>query len=272
MGLDARVVDAVLGKLGVAAPAAPDLSGLERVYGAWCQRVPFDNARKLVHLHGEAGGPLPGSTAEDFLRAWLELGAGGTCWAGNGALHDVLAALGFIVERVAATMMAAPDTPPSNHGSVLVHVGGERYLADASILSQRPLRLLHAGQAPAGELPRVEPLGSGWAVRWRILRAPEGFPCRIDRIGIGADEWDAFHQRTRAWGPFNYAVSARVGRGPYTIGFGLGQRYRFEGAALTTEACDRAGRDRFLIDELGIDAALVARLPEDRDLPPPPPR
>src|SRR5688572_175456 len=97
----------VLARLGVDRPE-PDLAGLRRVYAAWCQRVPFDNVLKLVHLAAGRAGPLPGSTADDFFRSWLAHGAGGTCWAGNGALHDLLAALGFAATRATATMLSTP--------------------------------------------------------------------------------------------------------------------------------------------------------------------
>ena len=95
MTLEPALVDAILERLGVARPIAVDLDGLARLYAAWCQAVPFDNVQKLVHLASGAGAPLPGSTATDFFTAWLATGAGGTCWAGNGALHDLCAALGF---------------------------------------------------------------------------------------------------------------------------------------------------------------------------------
>src|SRR5947199_3736781 len=100
-------VDAVLQRLGVDR-VTPDLAGLARVYRAWCDAVPFDNVHKLVHLAEGRGTPLPGSTASDFFAQFLATGAGGTCWSGNNALHDLLAALGFEVERAAATMMGRP--------------------------------------------------------------------------------------------------------------------------------------------------------------------
>ncbi|MGZ8687562.1 MAG: arylamine N-acetyltransferase, partial [Gaiellaceae bacterium] len=95
-------VVAVLDRLGTDRPA-PGLAGLRSVYAAWCRAVPFDNALKLIHVAERRSGPLPGSTADDFFDVWLEHGAGGTCWAGNNALHDLLEALGFDVARAIAT-------------------------------------------------------------------------------------------------------------------------------------------------------------------------
>ena len=264
-----ELVRAVLDRLGLERPR-PDLDGLERLYRAWGEAVPFDNVQKLLHLSEGRSGPLPGSDARSFFSAWLEHRTGGTCWAGNGALHDLLAALGFEVERAAATMMPAPDTPGPNHGSVVVRLDGERWIVDASILSGRPLRIPRPDEPvdPAAPLPRVERMGGTFAVVWRTLRAPGGFPCRFDRIGVGAAEWDALHQRTAACGPFNHALSARVNRGPLSLGWATGVRFELDAAGrLATQPRDRAGRDRFLVEELGVTPDLVARLPDDRPTP-----
>lgn len=263
------LIERVLERLAVERPA-PDLGGLRRVYDAWCQAVPFDNVHKLLHLAERRPGPLPGSTPEAFFAAWLSDGTGGTCWAGNGALHALLVGLGFAAERAAGTMLVGPDTPGPNHGSVVVSLAEGRYLVDASILSGAPLRLPEPGEPADLEapLPRIEWLGEHPVVRWRTVRDPQGFLCRIERVGLPAAEWDERHQRTAAGSPFNTALSVRARRGPGTIGFGLGQRFAFDArGALSVEPRDRAGRDRFLVQELGVSPALVARLPDD--LPPP---
>jgi hypothetical protein len=84
-------------------------------------------------------------------------------------------------------------------------------------------------------------------------------------MGVDTGEWDALHQRTAAGGPFNTALSARVLRGPTAVGFGSGQRFTFHAnGALAAEPRDGAGRDRFLVEEIGISAVLAERLPEDR--------
>lgn len=243
----------------------PDFAALRHVYAAWCRQVPFDNVRKMIHIAEGRRGPLPGSTAEDFFQAWLEHGTGGTCWAGNGALHDLLAALRFPVRRAAATMLPRPEVMSPNHGSVVVTLDGERWIVDASILSGEPIRISETDEPPAGDLPRLEWRDGKPNVIWRTPGSPDGFPCRFDRLGVSADEWDALHQRTVDGGPFNTALSVRVQRGSTSIGFALGGRYAFDAeGALSIEDRDRAGRDRFLVEELGISESLVARLPDDR--------
>lgn len=264
-------VAAVLEKLEIDRPPQ-DLAGLRAVYAAWCRAVSFDNVLKLIHTAEERPGPLPGSTPDSFFQAWLECGAGGTCWAGNGALHGLLEALGFGVERAIATMLPAGAAREPNHGSVVVAIEGERWITDASILSGEPIRIPEPGEpAESGPLPRLEWLGDRPAVIWRILRAPGGFPCRIERIGAGAAEWDAFHRQSGVWSPFNYELSARVMRGRMTIGISSGERFALEGdGPISSSRLDRAERTRFLVEELGISEEIALRVPHDRPAPPRP--
>ena len=264
-------VGAVLDKLGVAR-CAPDLPGLRAIYAAWCSAISFDTSLKMIYLQEESRGPLPGSTADGFFEAWLEHGTGGTCWAGNGALHDLLAAVGFDVARAIATMLPVPDIKAPNHGSVIVTLEGERWIADASILSGEPIRI----PAPEEPLPLEAPPRFEWfegkpSVIWRILVVPDGFPCRIERIGADALEWDALHQRTAAWSPFNYQLNIRLLRGETSIGIADGQRFEFDkDGLLSVTPLDRDGCLRFLIEEIGISEQIAHRVPHDLPVPPRP--
>jgi N-hydroxyarylamine O-acetyltransferase len=205
----------------------------------------------------------------DFFEALLTLGTGGTCWAGNGALHDLLQALGFGVERAIATMLHSPDLAEPNHGSVVVTLGGVRYVTDASILSGEPLEL--SASVPDAPLPRVEMRGETPFIVWRTLPFPDGMPCRFEKIGVGAAEWHERHQRTATWSPFNFGVAARTNRPGRVVGLGVSRRFEFsEEGRLSAEPVDRAARDRFLTDELGISPALVRALPDDRPIAPRP--
>ena len=100
----------VLERLGFTAYPETTLAGLTRFYQAWCQRVPFDNIRKLIHVRTDNPATLPGDAPNEFLEAWLAHGTGATCWAANGALCELLTSLGFDTRRAAATMMVAPGS------------------------------------------------------------------------------------------------------------------------------------------------------------------
>ena len=267
--MQSDTVVAILGKLDVARPAT-DLAGLRTAYSAWCRAVPFDNVLKLTHLADGRTGPLPGSTAESFFEAWLEHGTGGTCWAGNAALHDLLEALGFDVTRAIATMLSSPESRGPNHGTVIVTVEGEQWIADASILSGEPIRIPAADEPRAGgPLPQFQWLDSSPAVVWQTPTAPDGFPCRIDKIGAEAREWDALHQRTGRWSPFNYQLNVRIMRHETSIGISSGQRFVLDAdGSLSTWKLDRDGRVRFLVEEIGIAEEIAERVPDDRPVPP----
>jgi N-hydroxyarylamine O-acetyltransferase len=261
----------ILEKLGVARPE-PDLDGLRVVYAAWCRSVSFDNVLKLIHLAGGAPGPLPGSTAESFFTAWLEHGTGGTCWAGNTALHDLLEALGFDVARAFATMLSSPESRGPNHGTVVVTVDGERWIVDASILSGEPIRIPAEGETVRpNPLPRFAWLDGSPAVVWRMPNAPDGFPCRIDRISADAAEFDALHQRTATWSPFNYQLTVRALRGAASVGISSGRRFVFDAnGSLTVSELHRDERVRFLVEEIGIAEEVAVQVPRDLPVPPRP--
>jgi len=50
-GLSRDLLEQVLSRLGLSDRPALTLDGLQTLYAAWCRKVPFDNVRKLIHLH-----------------------------------------------------------------------------------------------------------------------------------------------------------------------------------------------------------------------------
>jgi N-hydroxyarylamine O-acetyltransferase len=268
-----QLVEAVLAKLGFSDRPPANLSGLQAVYGAWCRRVPFDNVQKLIRLAANAPGPLPGDSAVDFFKTWLAHGTGGTCWAGNGALHALLVSLGFASTRGLGTMLLAPDTPP-NHGTVLVSLEGRRYVVDASILHGEPLVLDETRPTGASEPAwgvRCERQGAHWYIDWRPLNIPEGLQARIERLATTRETFQQLHEETRAWSPFNYELYARSNREDRVIGVAFGERVELRaGGVFAREPLGKDERIRVLVEELGIDEATAARVPQDRERPPPP--
>jgi hypothetical protein len=273
MALAAALIERVLAKLGLASRPEPTLDGLKQVYGAWCHKVPFDNVRKLMHLRRQDAGPLPGDSASDFFEAWLRHGTGGTCWAGNGALQALLQALDFDARRALATMLVYPDMPP-NHGTVVVSCGPKRYLVDASILHGEPLAL--EPQAPSviahpawGVQCSVR--DGKWHIRWRPLQLPDGIDCRIEQLEVAEQVFHERHEDSRPWSPFNYALSARCNRNGAVVGTAFGQRVDIDAdGSVRQRPLPPAQRAPLLVEELAMDAALIAQLPADLPTPPPP--
>jgi N-hydroxyarylamine O-acetyltransferase len=269
-----QMVDNVLERLGLASRPTPDLAGLQDIYGRWCRKVSFDNIRKRLALVSADEGPLPGYCAEDFFRGWLTYGTGGTCWAVSAGLHDLLAALGFEVTRAACTMLSSPTVRGPNHGTVIVTLEERRYVVDGAMLTERPLLLEEGfvGDADhAAAQVRVGINDEHWQVAWRSLHRPEGFPCRIDMIGVSASAFVKYYEGTRGWSPFNYSVYARTNTEEGVTGVAFGHRVTLgRDDQVASEAIGSDERDRFLLEHLGMAEELVARLPADEPLPQPP--
>jgi len=264
----------VLTRLGFASPPPVDRKGLAALYSAWCRSVPFDNTRKLIAIRAGDDGALPGDAAADFLEAWLDHGAGGTCWAMHGAWTQLLAACGFDARRGVATMLVAPDVPP-NHGTASVALDGERLLVDACIQHGEPLPL-EPGRATAIDHPaygvEARPDGAKWLVRWRSPFAPGGMDCRIDSLESDAAEFGRLHEQTRGWSPFNFELFARLHRGGGVLMAVRGERVFIDPSGVEARAPlrDDEARLRFLVDEIGLDEAHAKRVPRDVPTPPPP--
>lgn len=271
--LAASLVESVLTKLGISHTPEPTLDSLKTVYRAWCQLVPFDNARKLIALRGGAPGPFPGDSAEDFFRAWMAHGSGGTCWAANGALCAFLQNLGFDASPGIATMMAAPNLPP-NHGTVSVLIDAQRYLVDASILHVDPLPITE-GAATQIDHPawgiRCTPQESRWVIAWRPQLRPEGLNCQINRLDATRADFRQFYEATRAWGPFNYQLAVRTNRGDSVLGIVFGQRVDFDPTgAVSQSPLTYEQRTQQLIDTFGYSEEIAHQIPADIPTPPPP--
>lgn len=268
-----QLLERVLSRLGFTSAPRPTLDGLRRLYDAWCQKVPFDNLRKLIHVRAGNQNPLPGSTATDFLQAWLRFGTGGTCWAGAGALHAFLRALGFDALRGIGTMLVTPELPP-NHATVAVDIGRQLYLVDSGMLHGEPLLLREEAETAISHRAwglRCAPRDGRWHVRWVPIHRLDGFDCRLDYFGASAEDYQRCHEQTRGWSPFNYEVYARVNRGQSVVGvaFGEGIWIGNNGQAMH-QAVSVQERNRILIEEVGIKEDLVRHLPDEVPTPPPP--
>lgn len=268
-----ELLERVLSRLGFSGRPDPTPKTLRDVYSAWCQCVPFDNVRKLIHARAGNAGPFPGSTASDFFEAWLRHGTGGTCWAGAGACHALLQSLQFDVARGIGTMLVVPGLPP-NHGTVRVNFGAEQFLADCSILHGEPLRLDGAAETrvehPAWGV-RCRQRDGHWHVSWRPLHKLDGLECRLDQFGAERDEFERRYEQTRLWGPFNYELNVRTNRGDRVMGAGFGHVVCLDGdGSVNRRPASAVERARLLIEDLGMSEEIVAQLPADVPTPPPP--
>lgn len=200
-------------RLGVSSPISIDVEGLHRVYRAWCERVPFDNVRKMIALRTGVSGALPGADAIDFFENWLEHGCGGTCWPSSNALFELVRALGFDARRVAGSMR---DTGVIGHGSVKVRIGGEDWLVDSSLLTGVPLpltreRFVSDDPVFAAEV-EWDDAGSSHVVWCHLPPHDEYTPCRLLVDPSSHAEYVERYESSRGRSPFNQVLYARVNR------------------------------------------------------------
>jgi len=271
--LPPELVERVLARLGFPQRPEPTPENLRRLYAAWCQRVPFDNVRKLIHLRAGSAAPFPGGAAPDFFEAWLKHGTGGTCWANAGACHALWQSLGFAAERGLGTMMAAPNLPP-NHGTVRVRFGSDHYLTDGSILHGEPLPLNGAAETqianPAWGL-RASQRDGKWHLTWRPLHKVDGLECRLESFGLSGTDYHQRYEQTRGWGPFNFEVYARQNKADRVLGVAFGKSVVLKSDGTTeSRPISDAERRQFLIEQIGLSEEIISQLPADQPTPPPP--
>ena len=252
------VVDRVFVRLGFAAKPKPDKAGLDALYAAWCGNVPFDNLRKRIALASGKPDPLPGGLPEDFLAAYLEHGTSGTCWPSSNGLHALVAAAGFDVRRISASMF---DRNDHNHGSLIVRLDGAEWLVDSSMLTSKLIRL-QRGVASNDDDPvhpiRVEPVDDSFRIHWSPGRMLETVACRLMQDPVDEKFYLDRYEISRGYSVFNTALYARrsfPGKLVNLIG-----RTRFERTAtgLTSRELEPAEIREALVGEFGYSPAIVA--------------
>ena len=253
-------LERVLAGLGLSERPSADRAGLDRLYGAWCQRVPFDNTRKLLALRSGDLGPLPGIDPADFLDAWLACGAGGTCWPSCNALHAVLSACGFDAARVTASML---EVGVPNHGTIIVRLEGGDYLVDSSMLLNRGVRLESDRTVVMDDpLKPVEYETVNGAVRlWFEFLRVDGIgsiSCRLMTRGVSDTVFREACEAARGVGPFNdQLVAARNFPDRVVAVHGRWEMNRHRDGRVTITEHTAAGLRGVLVDTLRFSAAYV---------------
>ncbi len=264
--LSSELVEQILMKLGFSEQPPIDITGLTSLYRTWCQKIPFDNILKRVHLAAKDPSPLPGHDDTEFFQRWLHYGVGGLCWAGNAALYALLEALGFSCSLGTATMLTDAKQPP-NHGTVSVLLGDKQYLVDASMLHNTPL-LLDPDQSSSidhrGWGLTCSPHNQLWNIRWRPLHMVDGCSCRIEEFSVSKETFRLLNEVTRTQSPFNDALYLRLNSQDCVIGISGGETVNFtaSGEIITTPLSPES-RLKWLVEKMGIREEIVSQIPPD---------
>ena len=258
--IDGSLRDRVLERLGFSSPPPVTRAGLDRVYGEWCRRVPFDNVQKRIALASEDAAPLPGGRAADFFERWLEHGTGGTCWPSSNALFALLEACGFEARRITAAMK---DRPEENHGSVFVQLDGDDWLADTAMLSDRVFALRKGESGEVGpELARirVEAIEDSWRLWVPFPPRPEPLACRLLADRVDHAHYLQRYEATRRQSPFNHSLYASRNREGARLVWLGSLRVEKTARGLEQEPLEPDALADSLVSELGLSEAIVGKL------------
>jgi N-hydroxyarylamine O-acetyltransferase len=257
--------EAVLTKLGFSERPAPDQAGLQRLYGAWCRRVPFDNLVKRIHLASGSAARFPNGPPDAFFDSWLAHGTGGTCWPSAGGLHALLRSLGFDARRGSAAMYDNLSGPIHTHGTTLVRVDGVDYWADSSMLTDVALPLVRHEPTrhddPVGPV-WAEPVDDLWRVWWTSAANGEEIGCLLLDDDTTSEHYLVRYEASRDMSPFNTAVYANRNTDEARVTIANGRRFERRPSGITSAPVGD-DRDRVLIEEFGYSEEIVARLPAD---------
>ena len=264
-----ETLDAVLARLGFDGAPAADRAGLERVYGAWCRTVPFDNIVKRIHLASGDPALFPNATAQGFFDLFLAHGTGGTCWPSSLALFSLLDALGFDARLGSAAMADDRSGPIHSHGTIVVRVDDEQYWVDSSMLTDVPLRLV-VGEPTELEHPlrpvRTDPVGDFWRVWWTSLSWPEPMGCLLLDDDVTVAHYHARYTASRDMSPFNTHLFATTNRPGAVIGAAFGEYTVLDAVGRRSQPLGD-DRERILVEEFGYSEEIVARAPADEVAP-----
>lgn len=179
---------AYLRRIGLAAPPAMDLAGLETLHLAHLQHIPFEN------LDVQLGRPIRLDLAS--LQAKLVQGRrGGYCFEQNRLFAAALEALGFpVITCEARVRRGATRLLPRTHMMLLVELQGRTWLCDVGFGGDGILL-----PVPLDGEERVQFLN-----RYRV--APEGPLCVLQTLRLGVWE-DLYAFEPSARFPVDYEMA-----------------------------------------------------------------
>lgn len=180
--MDAQEAAAYLGRIGMAAPPAPDPAGLAAVVQAHRLAIPFENLDILL------GRGISLDQQAVFAKL-VTARRGGYCFEHNLLLSRMLAHFGLPTEPLLARVrMGLPEgtVPPRTHLLLMARIGGQTWLADAGF---------GGGYGPPMILAETDPVAGPDGVLHRLRRVgergSEAGEWLLERSADGAATWQA---------------------------------------------------------------------------------
>lgn len=232
----------------------PSLLFLEKLFGRFNARVPFETASKIVRdadVADPAQKPrLPAIFWSDFLGS----GAGGTCYARVAAFDALLSELGFASRKVLGRVQSDFD-----HAALFVTVGGREWLADVGF--PLPALLPAGGGEVETEIAALLATETGRGIHVRFLSGVPDGPRRLDvfRDPVADEEFLSRWRGTfRSDSKFLRNVSLQRRDGPRVVTFARGEA-RIDDLHTRTRIPLAAERPKRLAELFGVDENLLRR-------------
>ena len=171
-------LDRYLTRIGVPAPAGPDLAALQAIITGHTRSIAFENLDPLTGIE-------PALDPDGLAAKLVDGGRGGWCFEQNGLLRNALTELGYQVTGLAGRVRyrRPPDAPPQARGHMLLLVDGlpdGPHLVDVGFGGGTPTGVLRLVPDEVQETPN-EPC--------RIVRDGDTYVMEI-RLG---DSWAALY-------------------------------------------------------------------------------
>lgn len=232
----------------------PSFPFLERLFGRFNARVPFETASKILRNADVADSDEKPRVPDVFWRDFIESGTGGTCYARVAAFDALLTGLGFSTRKALGRVEKDFD-----HAALFVAAGGVEWIADVGF----PLpALVPAG---GGEVEtEVAALSAAETDRGVGVRFTSGVPegprrLEIFRDPVSEEEFTARWRKTfRPDSKFLTAVSLHRRDGPRVLTFARGE-VRVDDLHSRTRIPLLAARAQRLSEVFGIDAYVLSR-------------
>ena len=211
-------VDEILEALDLSR-ARPGSGFLEALFVRFNDRVPFENASKILRHAEIAEEAAKPRTPDVFWADHLARGTGGTCFARVAAFDALLTALGF---RTRKTLGQVRN--PNDHAALLVETPGGETIADVGFPLPALLPAAPGFVETAQADLRIGAEAEGWRVDYEG-GVPEG--PRTIRIGsstASAERYKELWQKTfRNGAPFLQEVAMRRDLGSRALSFARGE-------------------------------------------------
>jgi hypothetical protein len=234
--------------------AQPGSGFLEALFVRFNDRVPFENASKIVRDADVADAAEKPRTPEVFWADHLERGAGGTCFARVAAFDAVLTGLGFRTRRTLGRVRN-----PNDHAALFVETPSGETIADVGF----PLPALFPAAPGLVETAlaglRIEAATDGFQVTYEG-GVPEGpRTIHIESATVSPERYLELWRRTfRKGAPFLQEVSLRRDLGNRVLSFARGEA-RVDDRHSRLRVPLPAPRAAALASLFGLEEELLAR-------------